>query len=338
MKRIFIFLIKILAGLIILILVLSAIFYFAYRPSKNTGWGVNFSSDFASYLGFQPKVLFVQILDELKPKYVRLTAYWENLEANRGKFDLPSTDIKFMLDEAAKRNVKVILVLGHKQPRWPECHHPAWYEKLTEPAQEAAVLNMLEKSVNYFKNFPAVEMWQVENEPYFEYGPNCPTIPQQLFEKEVKLVKSLDTRPIIVTDSGEKSAWLSVSFSGGNFLGSTLYRTVYHDRKGKYITYPLPAFTYRVKAGMLKVLSPMNRTLGVELQAEPWFNGTVHSVPWAEQFGLMNPEVFYDNINYAKRSGMDRQYFWGVEWWYWAKKQGHPEMFNAAKQFFDSVN
>jgi len=76
----------------------------------------------------------------------------------------------------------------------------------------------------------------------------------------------------------------------------------------------------------------------VELQAEPWFNGTVHSVPWAEQFGLMNPEVFYDNINYAKRSGMDRQYFWGVEWWYWAKKQGHPEMFNAAKQFFDSVN
>ena len=318
------------------VIILGFIFYFSYRPPEKIEWGVNFSPDFAKYLGFDARKFYVQMLNDLHPKYVRLMAYWEDLEANQGKYDLPSTDTKFILDQSAKRGVKVILVLGHKQPRWPECHHPAWYEKFDQMGKDQAVLTMLETSVNYFKNFSAVEMWQIENEPYFKYGPDCPVVSSALYKKEIALVKKLDSRPVVATDSGEKGFWLPLGYSGGaDILGSTLYRTVYSDKRNGYLTYPLPAFTYRIKAGVLRIFSRVNRVLGVELQAEPWFNGTVYSVPWEEQAKLMNPQIFYDNIKYAARTGMERQYFWGVEWWYWAKTHGHKEMWDAAKEFFE---
>jgi hypothetical protein len=51
----------------------------------------------------------------------------------------------------------------------------------------------------------------------------------------------------------------------------------------------------------------------------------------------MNPSIFYDNINYAKKSGFKEHYFWGAEWWYWAKAQGHSEMWDSAKNFLTNL-
>ncbi len=317
------------------IFLLLAVCYFAAPKPKNIGWGVNYSPDFAEYLGFNKRELFVNILEELKPKYVRLNAYWEDLEFNRGQFNLASTDVKYMLEEAGKRDVKIILVLGHKQPRWPECHNPPWYGNLSQKEKEDAVLNMLKHSVSYFKNFKAVEMWQVENEPYFNYGFDCAPISHAFFSKEVALVRSLDSRPVVATDSGEKGAWLSIAWSGADVFGSTLYRTVFQGNQNRYVTYPLPPMFYRIRAGMNRLLTPIKKTIGVELQAEPWFNAAVADTSWEEQSRLMNPQIFYDNINYAKKTGLEREYFWGTEWWYWAKAHGHSEMWEAAKKFFN---
>jgi hypothetical protein len=328
--------VKIFTIFLLAIFLLLGLFYFVAPRVRHIDWGVSFSPDYAAYLGFDKKQLYLDVLDDLRPKYLRLIAYWEDLEYNRGDFNLPSTDFTFMLKEAEKRDVKVLLVLGHKQPRWPECHHPAWYEKLSQDEKDQAVLHMLQVAINYFKNFKAVEMWQIENEPYFVYGPDCPVIAKDFYQKEVALVKSLDNRPIVVTDSGEKGAWLPTAYSGGDVFGSTLYRTVYQDKQKRYLTYPLPPMFYRLRAGMNRLLSPISRIIGVELQAEPWFNGTVYSTSWKEQNRLMNPQIFYANINYAKQTGLERQYFWGTEWWAWAKKQGHPEMWEAAKQFFNN--
>ena len=33
----------------------------------------------------------------------------------------------------------------------------------------------------------------------------------------------------------------------------------------------------------------------------------------------MDLEKFKDVIEYAKNTGEDTSYFWGVEWWYWMK-------------------
>jgi len=50
----------------------------------------------------------------------------------------------------------------------------------------------------------------------------------------------------------------------------------------------------------------------------------------------MNLERFKQNIEFAKRTGLDKFYLWGAEWWYWLKeKQNQPEIWNEAKLLFD---
>ena len=51
----------------------------------------------------------------------------------------------------------------------------------------------------------------------------------------------------------------------------------------------------------------------------------------------MNPKIFGQNVEYAKQTGLNKFYFWGVEWWYWMKTvQGQPEIWNEAKALFNS--
>lgn len=309
---------------------LLTLFYLQYKPHKDIQWGVNFSITQAGYLGFDWKKMYLDILNDLKPKRLRIMGYWEILEPQKGRFNFE--DFDFVLKEADKRNIKVILVLGHKQPRWPECHHPSWYENLSKIEADASLLLMLQKSIYHFKNFNSIQAWQIENEPFFPFGPKCFGIPKAFYKQELAMVKSLDNRPIIVTDSGEKGAWLLTAWAGGDIFGSTMYREIYHHKKQKYIKYPIPAALYRIKAGVVKTFSNIDQFVGVELQAEQWFATDVYRTDFARQNELMNPEIFSEYVAYARKVGFAENYFWGVEWWYWAKQHGHKEMWEAAKK------
>ncbi|MBI4050837.1 MAG: beta-galactosidase [Candidatus Doudnabacteria bacterium] len=319
---------------ILIVAALASFFYLRFEPAKDIQWGLNFSIHQAGYLGLDWKETYLYILDDLKPKYLRLMAYWEILEPDPGQFSF--ADFNYQLEEAHKRGIKVILVLGSKQPRWPECHHPAWYAALDTQEKEEAVLQMLRAAVEHFRDFGAIKAWQVENEPFFPYGPECPAISRELLRQEISLVKNLDLRPVIVTDSGEKGAWLPAAWVGADVFGSTMYRQVYHDKKMKYIKYPIPAALYRIKAGMVQTLSPIREFVGIELQAEPWFATNVYQTDWEDQKRLMNPEIFAEYIDYARRAGFAENYLWGVEWWYWARQQGHLEMWEAGKSVINN--
>lgn len=318
--------------LVFLILILD----FSSPRTANPVWGVSFSILHARALGFDSQKMYLDILNELRPKRLRLMAYWEVLEPERGRFDF--ADFDYLLGEAQARGIEVILALGQKLPRWPECHHPVWYDKLSAPQQEEATLAMLGAAINHFKDFGAITAWQIENEPFFPYGPECYGISRELYQKELDLVKSLDARPIVVTDSGEKGAWLPTAWAGGDIFGSTMYRKVYHHKKTKYIAYRIPPVLYRMKAGMVRIFSSVNQFIGVELQAEPWFVTDALSTDWKRQEELMNPKIFLDNMEYARRVGFAENYFWGVEWWYWAKSQGHPEMWEEGKKVINNYN
>ena len=309
-------LLKFICVLVLALGLLAWFFYAQFEASTNPQFGLNFSLPYMSYLGFDWKQAYLEILDELKPKHLRIMAYWEILEPEPGKFKF--SDMDFMLKEAEKHNAKVILVLGQKQPRWPECHHPGWYKELSDGKRETALLAMLKESVSHFKNFKSITRWQLENEPFFAYGPDCPVITADLLDKEIALVKSLDARPILLTDSGEKGAWLPTAKKADVF-GSTMYREVYYDGLGKYMKYPIPPFVYRVRAGFVKVFSKAEEFVGVELQAEPWFSGEIFANSREEQNKHMNRDIFLENIEYARKVGFAENYLWGVEWWYYFK-------------------
>jgi hypothetical protein len=73
----------------------------------------------------------------------------------------------------------------------------------------------------------------------------------------------------------------------------------------------------------------------IELQAEPWINGSTIDNSLDEQFKSMNPAQLRANVDYAEKVGFPEIYLWGVEWWYWLKeKQGHPELWDTAKELY----
>jgi hypothetical protein len=318
-------------GVVVLILILSAVFfYFRYQPSGNTDWGLTFSYREAQGLGFDWKTVYLDMLNDLKPKKLRLMAYWEDIERERGKFDF--TIVDQIMIEAQKRSIDVVMVVGRKQPRWPECHEPDWFRSLSKPDQNQAVLNMVKMTTEHLKVYGNIKAWQVENEPYFGFG-SCATIDHNLFNQEVKLVRSIDSRPVVATDSGDRGAWIPVARSGADVMGFTLYRLSYDKRYGGFYKYPIPSWFYRVRAGMLQAFAPNIKEIwDVELQLEPWFtNGALNS-PLSEQRSLMNPKIFAENVAYAKKTGISEHYLWGVEWWYWmAKKNNDWGMWEAAK-------
>lgn len=322
---------KIIFSLILFLIMAAMFFDWQFRASPEPNWGLNFSITHAQYLGFDWKKMYQEILDDLKPKRLRVMALWEVIEPERGKYNF--ADIDYLLSEAGKRKVQVIVTLGHKQPGWPECHHPEWYGKMTNYQQNEALLNMITNTVDHFKDFPAVSAWQVENEPFFTFGPHCPAISKDLLAREVALVKSLDPRPIILTDSGEKGWWLPTARFGGDIFGSTMYRKIYHHKRQKYVEYWVPPIWYRIKGGMLKYFFGIERVIGVELQAEPWFESDVFSTPWEKQKELMNAGKLQEYANFARRAGFAENYFWGVEWWYYAKyNKGDDELWQTAKK------
>ena len=75
--------------------------------------------------------------------------------------------------------------------------------------------------------------------------------------------------------------------------------------------------------------------VGVELQAEPWLLKRPPLVSLDEQLKAFSFEQFKENIGYAREAGFEKNFLWGLEWWYWMKeKQGHPEFWEEARKLF----
>jgi hypothetical protein len=324
--------------LIIVFLTLGLLIFFNqknYQPVK-IKYGVTFSAKYAKYLGLDFKKTYLQILDDLKIRNLRLTTYWNELEKEQGKFDSSETD--FLLNEAEKRGAKVLLVVGARQPRWPECHYPNWAKALSVKDRQEKTLEFIKKVVEKYKENKSIWGYQVENEPFaFWFGENCDKPDSKFLKTEVDLVRSLDSKkPIIVTDSGELGYWVD-AIKDADILGSSVYRKSYSNLLKTYISYPIPSYYYQFKAEFVKKLSkPQDKkVILTELQAEPWLSGQTsdENLP-ASQQKLFTVNDFKSNIEFAKQIGFEEDYLWGVEWWYFMAKNGYPEYLDYAKSLF----
>jgi len=297
-------------------------------------YGVTFSQPYAQSLGLEWKKVYVESLTDLNVKLLRLSAYWNSVEPKQGEFFYD--DLDFQVEQAEAHGVKVILGIGKRLPRWPECHVPDWANGLSEDSQRQALLAYMENTVLRFKSNPAITTWQVENEPFLgSFGP-CPPLDPGFLDKEIALVKKLDpSRPILITDSGELNFWIEAG-RRGDIFGSTYYRYIYSDRLKRYWTnFYFPSWFYRFKGGMVRLLNPGKPIILAELEAEPWTTKGILSTSLDEQFKTMSLNNFRTITRLAGRTGFSPQYLWGLEWWYWMKTQGHPEFWLEAKKLIN---
>lgn len=319
-------------GIIVSLLITTNLISFVYPYPAQIKFGITFSTKYAGYLQLDWQKTYIQILDDLKVKNLRLLSYWDILESEKGKYDFSETD--YMLNEAEKRGLKAILVLGVRQPRWPECHVPIWAKDLNLSDKRQKILQFIQTVVERYKGNQAIWAWQVENEPLLKsFGEGCENPDKNFLKTEVEIVRSLSNKPIVMTDSGELGFWIT-SMQMSDIFGTTVYRKVYDQWLG-YMTYPIPPSFYSTKSNLVRSLFAKNnqKTIVAELQAEPWFvNGNLP--PAEQQAKLFRTEDLKNYTNFVRKTGFDEVYFWGVEWWYFMAAHGHPEYLEYAKTLF----
>lgn len=324
-------LIKVFLLLVIIIIIGYGCLWYASQKIYPVDYGISFNRQHAQSLGLDWKKVYLAMLNDLQPKYIRIAASWSEVEVEPNKYDF--TDVDWQMKEASDRKIKVIIVLGQKAPRWPECHVPAWVNQLSSDEYRKKLFNYLKNVVEHYKDNRALDIWQVENEPFinFQFG-ECQRFDKAVVSEEIGYVHLLDlNHKIIVTDSGELSTWKEAS-QAGDLFGTTIYRIV-RTPKGMYWGYDwLPAAFYRYKAGFWGV--KMENFYVSELQAEPWFSDSdPNHTPITEQEKSMNVERLKKHFAYVEKIGVSRTYLWGVEWWYWMKdKQNDDRYWQIVKE------
>lgn len=320
-------------GLVILIIWLVTL---NAGTSKHIDYGFTFSEPYAKSLGIDWKQAYTSSLDDLHPQYVRLSAYWDEVEKDKNKYTFD--DLDFQVQEANKRNVKVILAVGRRLPRWPECHDPGWISSLPVAEEQSAQLSYVETVVERYSS-ANISMWQVENEPFLSTFGICPPLNLNFYDQEIALVKKLDpTKPVLITDSGELDWWFSAS-ARGDVFGTTFYRYVFSDVLKRYWTnfYFMP-WVYQFKAGIIRMLHPGKPVMVSELEAEPWTTAGIPNTPIDQQMKTMSLDHFQTITRLSAQTGFSPQILWGVEWWYWMKQHGHPEFWQSAKLLINHHN
>jgi len=320
-------------GFLALLLIFIAYLFIGTPPrAEEITWGVNFSQKHAENLRLDWQETYSALLDDLKVKNIKLITHWDLIEPIEGEYNFE--DLDWQIKEAENYQAEILLVIGMKTGRWPECHIPEWAKNLGKEEQQKRILKLIEKTILNYRSSTSIVAWQVENEPFFPFG-ECPWVDKNFLKKEIELVKSLDSqnRPIVITDSGEGSLWIEAARLG-DIVGSTMYKKVWFRQLGTYLYYPLPPTFYWRKAEYIEKIFD-KKVIVVELQAEPWGPKLLYDSPPEEQEKTMNLERFQKNIEFAQKTGLDEFYLWGSEWWYWLKEvQNQPEIWSEAKKLF----
>jgi len=327
--------IRILKWLAILGFILALVIaYLAYKPIPETiTYGMSFNTMYARELGLDWKETYDAILGELKVRHLRLAAHWPMIEPARDVYNFEELD--YQVSEAEKIGATVVLAVGRRLPRWPECHVPGWIIDRSWEEQKTELRQYIEIVVNRYKDRPAITHWQVENEPYlalfaFEH---CSALDEAFLLEEIALVKSLDsTRPVLVTDSGNLGTW-SGAYKNGDAFGTSVYVHFWNPELGQFRTF-LPPWFYRAKERVMELTYGEKETFLIELSAEPWLVAPVVDVPLDVQFTRMDVTKFNDILEYAKKTRFDQQYLWGAEWWYWLHLQDESAMWERGKELY----
>lgn len=327
---------KIVLSFLIFVIILTAVLFLLSRKSvpEEIVYGMSFNTFYAQELGLDWQETYDAILNDLNVRHLRLAAHWPMVEPIDDVYNF--TELDYQVRQAELVGAEVVMAVGRRLPRWPECHVADWASDLPWPEQKEKILSYIEVVINRYKDSPAIKYWQIENEPYLEIfaKEHCGEFDEAFFEEEVALFRSLDSsRPFLVTDSGNLGTWAG-PYKHGDSFGTSVYVYFWNPDLGQFKTV-LPPWWYRVKANLMALLYGQKETILIELSAEPWLLEPISEVDIETQYSRMDINKLNDILSYAEATRFEKQYLWGAEWWYWLKKNGHNEMWERGKELFN---
>ena len=300
--------------------------------------GASFIPAYAESLGLDPEDTLDAMLDDLGIRHLRLVSYWNQLEPAQNQYDFSMLDWQFEKAEAA--GAKITLSLGLRQPRWPECHTPAWALALPSGNEagtwQSELLDYIEEVVNRYKSSPALDSYQLENEYFLRGFGICTDFSRERLVNEYNLVKRLDPYHKLIIARSNNALGMPIGEPTPDEFGISIYKRVWDANLTKrYLEYPFPAWFYGFVAGGQKLLTGKDMIIH-ELQAEAWPpGGNIPTSTLEEQNESFNADRFRKRVEFGKATGMREIYLWGAEYWYYRlQKLNDPSLWNVARDTF----
>lgn len=315
-----------------------ALWYQHSQKGKPTVLGVSFIADYAQYLGEDPHATYQAILNDLHPQHLRLVSYWADIEPTQGTYDFSELD--YEMAQAQVHGAKVSLSIGLRQPRWPECHAPTWVDtSKAESTWEPQLEQYMTAVINRYKNNPALESYQLENEYFNQFGA-CDNFDRGRLSRELALVKKLDSKHPVIISRSNNYAGVALKQPLPDIVGISVYRRVWNTVLWqRYFQYPFPSWYYAFLAGSEQIFAGKPSVLH-ELQAEPWpphGQDIVHT-SLAEQNKTFDAKRLQSTVKFGEQTGLKHIDLWGAEYWYYRAQTLHdPSVWNTAKQIFNDV-
>jgi hypothetical protein len=334
-----------LAGLWLLLVALS----WPHRESPgNPIVGINFDCNYAEFLMLEepggPYVsdarpgraewcaqTFATILDGLGTKYVRLSVQWSEVEPADGKFDFRTLDA--LLAEAERRDVHVLLTVGMKGQRHPEYYIPDWVIAHSFPPRGAVVsddpfirdraMAMVEAVVRHVAGSPAIDSWAAENEPFvashrqYDWRLSAGWVAEV---RETIRAHDPEARPVLVAHAqtfADDDRWQD-ALELGDALGASIYP--YRDHRILGIDFVVPILelgpiTPNYVQQRRQAAGEGKQFWLTEVQGEPWAHVDPRLITPERPSMNLSPRKFEESIEYARKTGAQRVYLWGAEWW-----------------------
>ena len=300
--------------------------------------GTTYSSRQSEYLEMDPRETYLSVLD-MGFSLIRVGAYWSDIEKEKDVYDF--TELDWQIDEAARKNIPIVLTVGMKAPRWPEYFIPDWIkdnislsgnsDASKQEYLRERTLKFIEKTVKRYNDRKIIHYWQVENEALNRFGGEYWYIGRDFLEKEVDLVRKIDAgkRKIILTaatypngllrflaDLSVRHDPIKENLKLCDILGLNVYPIVGHDLWGLKLYFRSKGTSRRKYFSKLieRVKEAGKDAWIVEFQAEPWEPG--HLVYKDKKRPVTSkPLMLEKDIKEFYELGFKVIFLWGAEYW-----------------------
>ena len=337
-----------------------------FRPR----YGVSYSFEQANWYGLDPRESYIELLDQFRFDWVRVPFFWDQtLLRSKGAtdgqvVDLNFDDLKFAIEEAAKRDVDVIIALGAKTPYFPEYHLPGEIEKQLEFGATITldhpvageILETSRKVVESLAPYDNIIAWQVENEPLIG-NVNRWKIDTSLIKAEVEVVRLADPahRPIILNHAATgfyDRSWqtlLPILKPGDIFAVNAFFKTKGTDLfnakifgREVHILWPdhfvWPVYSWGflspdIESIKEKVEAHGNTLWILEMQAEPYIKKLEEADDPLLPFRPGDIELA---DNFMRSHQIESVGLWGAHFWQYRAKNGDGSWLGAVKNLLES--
>lgn len=326
--------------------------------SRQPLYGVSYSFEQASWYGLDAKKAYTDLLDRTTFDWVRLPFFWDQMVSENG--ELKIENLKFAIEEAQKRNIKVIIALGAKTPYYPEYHWPneilakvKFGELITVDHPIAFdILEIDRKVVEQLSHYEIISYWQVENEPLVG-NINRWKIDPSLVSAEVAVVRATDKRkrPIILNHAAvgfydqswkellpilsERDVFAVNAFfktKGVDLVTGRIFGHEIHIKWPDKLVWPVYSwgiFSPNLNSIKETVESNGNRFWILEMQAEPYIKNLEDS---KDSFLTFKAQDIVSGNIFLRSYSVESIGLWGAHFWQYKESVGDKTWMEAAKK------